>query len=59
VTLAARHARRYRTPQLRELCEHCDGPRPTRNDYLRGYVCRDCDSALDAMDAEAAKEDDR
>lgn len=45
-------------------CEHCDpikydsggfyldGGWPVRADSLRGYVCRDCDSALDAFEKE-------
>lgn len=37
-------------------CEHCDGERGSyvRNDYLRGYVCPDCDSSLDEMLGEGA-----
>ena len=32
-------------------CEHCDGERSdrVRHDELRGFVCPDCDSALDEM----------
>ena len=34
-------------------CEHCDRPwedgHMIRLDSLRGYTCRDCDSALDEM----------
>lgn len=47
--------RTYRKPQSSgQYCEHCDSPspNPTRRDYLRGWTCRDCDTALNAMEAE-------
>lgn len=38
------------------LCEHCDagGGTPLRNDHLRGWICEECDSALDEMFEEHA-----
>lgn len=35
-------------------CEHCDGAHgtKTREDYLRGWICRACDEAMDTMDVE-------
>lgn len=39
-------------------CEHCDGENSphVRVDYLRGYVCKVCDDALDQMLAEEEAE---
>lgn len=41
-----------------EECEHCDGENGpmVRRDPLRGLVCPDCDTALDAMVAEMQAE---
>lgn len=40
-----------RDPYGLPICEHCDGERSplVRRDSLRGWVCKDCDSSLDAM----------
>lgn len=47
--------RAYTVP---DWCEHCDSERRQRIriDYLRGKVCRSCDSALDAMEREEGDE---
>ena len=42
--------RKYRQPLPGQECEHCQERGPTRLDYLRGRVCRDCDSSLDEME---------
>lgn len=50
--------RTYRKPQASgQYCEHCDSPepQPTRLDYLRGWVCRGCDTALDAIEREEVR----
>lgn len=61
-------ARRYQW--IATVCEHCDGEHQTqfqldkppapwlawgRDDYLRGYVCPKCDSALDEMTGESPR----
>lgn len=56
--------RTYARTWVSHCCEHCDGERQlTRKrhprfygwlDSRRGYVCRSCDSALDAMEREPA-----
>ena len=40
-----------RDPYGPPFCEHCDGERSplVRRDSLRGWVCKACDSSLDAM----------
>jgi len=46
--------RKYR--QLASWCEHCDDGQMVRSDYLRGFVCADCDCALDEMERDIADE---
>lgn len=40
-----------RDPYGPPICEHCDGEHCSlvRRDSLRGWVCKICDGALDAM----------
>lgn len=40
-----------RDPYGPAICEHCDGERShmVRQDDLRGWVCKYCDSSLDEM----------
>jgi hypothetical protein len=47
----AMRAATCRDPRGLSICEHCEGERSSmvRYDSLRGWVCKWCDSSLDAM----------